>query len=752
MVGCQAATGELVSRDRAEMTLPMSDLHNRQLTFIVRGMHCANCAQTLEKKLSALLGVSSARVNFADESAAVRFDPSRLDRAVIFAAVETSGFRPLAVRDEAEERRETRCELAWLIFAAVFSLPLMPLMWWSPFGHDTHWLEALLATIVQFTAGLTFYRGAWVSLRNRAANMDVLVAMGITAAYGYSLLALFGLFGTAGEMFFETGAMLITFIRFGKWLESRARGKAGQALRQLLSLQADRACLLVEGREQEVPASQVKAGDLVLVRPGERIPVDGTVSEGRSAVDESMITGEALPVSKGPGDTVTGATVNVGGRLLVQASRVGEETVLAQIVRMVAAAQGDKAPIQRLADRVSGWFVPVVIMIALLTFGCWFWMAQADFLFAFKLAIAVLVIACPCALGLATPTAIMVGSAIGLSRGILFKSASALEQVARLDTILFDKTGTLTRGEFTVTDLLPVYGVGEEELLVTAAAAENASTHPLARSVVAYAKSHGIEIPAASEVEEVGGHGVRCQVAGVPVMAGSLRMLDGSGIDCRMLATDLDRLAGEGKAVVLVAANGRLLGMMALTDILKEGAVEAVRQLNRMGLSTVMVSGDRRPAAQAVAAQLGIKVVEAEVLPGGKQEIVRSYQQQGYRVGMVGDGINDAPALALADIGIAIGSGTDVAKETGDIILVRNDVADVVRAIDLGGRTLGKIRQNLFWAFVYNVIGIPVAAGLFYPLFGVILKPEFAGLAMAFSSVSVVSNSLLLQWTARRTL
>ena len=468
--------------------MPTQDDSLSRINFAVRGMHCANCAQTLEKKLQALPGVASARVNFADESASVRFDPRQLDRAAIFAAVEGSGFTPSLARDADEERREAQRELRWLLFAAALSLPLMPLMWWPPFGHATHWLEAALATIVQFSAGLIFYRGAWTSLQNRAANMDVLVALGISAAYGYSLCALFGLFGPDGEMFFETGAMLITFIRLGKWLEARARGKASQALRQLLALQADRACLLIDGREEEVPASRVKVGDLVVVRPGDRIPVDGTVETGTSAVDESMVTGEAVPVAKAPGDPVTGATVNATGRLLVRATRVGEETVLAQIVRLVAEAQADKAPIQRLADAVAGWFVPAVTAIAAVTFLVWYGVAGSTFLFAFKLAIAVLVIACPCALGLATPTAIMVGSAIGLSRGILFKRASVLENLAGLDLLLFDKTGTLTTGQFSVTDLLPIDPVTDAELLRLAAAAETASNHPLARAIVARAE------------------------------------------------------------------------------------------------------------------------------------------------------------------------------------------------------------------------------------------------------------------------
>jgi len=729
--------------------LPAQSPADQQLTFIVRGMHCANCAQTLEKQLRSLPGMTSAAVNFADESATVRFDPQRVDQTAIFAAVAQVGYIPLASRDLAAERREELQERRWLIFAAVLSLPLMPLMWWQPFGPYTHLVELALATVVQFTAGLAFYRGTWVALRNRTANMDVLVAMGITAAYGYSLCALLGLFGPDGEVFFETGALLITFIRFGKWLEARARGKAGQALRQLLALQADRACLLADGREEDVPASRVKVGDRVVVRPGERIPVDGVVEQGDSAVDESMVSGEALPVVKAPGDQVTGATVNVSGRLVVRAERIGETTVLAQIVRMVAAAQGDRPPIQRLADAVSRWFVPTVVVMATLTFFIWYGLVGATFLFAFKLAVAVLVIACPCALGLATPTAIMVGSAVGLSQGILFKRASALENVAGLEVVLFDKTGTLTRGEFAVTDLLPVAG-SAEELLRIAAAAERASTHPLARAVVAHAGSLGLELPEVTDIEEIGGHGLRCMLAGQQVLVGSRRLLDEASLPAGMLDEQLESCASEGKSAILVAVDGRLRGAIAMADTLKDGAVEAIRRLRKLGVQSAMMTGDRRTAAEAVARQLGLDDVAAEVLPEGKQEVVRTYQQRGRRVGMVGDGINDAPALAQADIGIAIGSGTDVAKETGDIILVKGDVRDVARSIELGRMTLAKIRQNLFWAFIYNVVGIPVAAGALYPAFSLVLKPEFAGLAMALSSVSVVANSLLLKRSAAK--
>jgi Cu+-exporting ATPase len=717
-------------------------------TFVVYGMTCANCAQTIEKGIARMAGVSSATVNFAAEKLSVVYDTSRVESAELIARVADLGYR--ATPEEEEDLQEGRAQFYWLIFAACLSLPIMPLMWLAPFGKATIYFICGLSTIVQFSAGLTFYRSAWKSLKNLSANMDVLVAMGITAAYGYSLLALFNIFGLTGEVFFETSAMLITFIRFGKWLEARAKGKANQALKSLFQLQADRALLLVDGREEEVPASQISVGDRVVVRPGEKIPVDGIVIEGDSAVDESMVTGESLPVEKSPGAEVTGATINTSGRLVVEATRVGSETVLAQIVRMVEDAQGDKAPIQRLADAVSNWFVPAVVVVSLITFGVWYGLADAGFLFAFKMAIAVLVIACPCALGLATPTAIMVGSSVGLSAGILFKKASVLENISRLQVLLLDKTGTLTRGEFAVTDMITVDGVSKEALLGIAAAVEAASSHPLARAIVQHAEKEAVDYPSISDVEEVSGYGLVCTLGGVEVLAGNQRLMEREQVAVESFDQQVNAWAADGKSVIYVARDGQAMGVLALADTLKEGAVETVARLRQLGLKTVMITGDRRAAAHAVAEKLGLDHVEAEVLPGDKQAIVCRYQEQGRFTGMVGDGINDAPALAQADIGIAIGSGSDVAKETGDLILVKGDIRDVERGIRLGRKTLAKIKQNLFWAFFYNVVGIPVAAGMLYPAFGIVLKPEFAGLAMAFSSVSVVTNSLLLKRYAKK--
>ncbi|MDT8421095.1 MAG: copper-translocating P-type ATPase [Desulfuromonadales bacterium] len=714
-----------------------------RIRFALGGMSCANCAGAIEKRLAALDGVRHVSVNLVGEYAEVDYDPARLADQEIFAEVAAAGYR--VVHDSQGSSGEARRALAWVALSALGVVPILLLMYRPLFGAMTLPVIAVLASLVQFSAGLTFYRGAWHSLKNRSANMDVLVALGISAAYGYSLLAAIGLLGPGQAVFFETSAMLILFIRFGKWLEARAKGKAGAALKKLLQLQADQAVLLEDGVEINVPASRVRTGDLVVVRPGEKIPVDGEVVSGHSSIDESMMTGESLPVDKQVGDPVIGATINRSGRLTVRATGVGEQTVLAQIVRMVEEAQGDKAPIQRLADRVSNVFVPVVVVIALITFIAWYFAAAADFLFAFQMAIAVLVIACPCALGLATPTAIMVGSSVGLERGILFKRASALEHISKLQVLLLDKTGTLTSGDFQLTDIVPLSPATETEVLILAAAVESASSHPLARSVVAAATARGLFLPPVEQVHEQGGVGLNAELDGDEILCGNSSLLSARGVNLAELQNEASRLNDQGKSLVFLSRSGRLLGLLALSDSLKENAVRAVSALQKLGLHTVLLTGDRHAAAQAVAQQIGVDEVEAEVLPADKMAAVRKYQLRGLRVGMVGDGINDGPALAQADIGIAIGSGTDVAKETGDLVLVGGDVYDIVRGIRLGRKTLSKIKQNLFWAFFYNCLGIPIAAGLFYPFWGLYLKPEYAGLAMAFSSISVVSNSLLLK-------
>ena len=716
-----------------------------EISFGVRGLHCASCVNTLEKKLLENPAISTAIVNLATETAYVRFDPLRMTPSNVFAVVHAAGYTPVELDNAtATADDDLHIQRNWLIFSLCASLPIMLTMGMHN-NRAAMQLNLLLATAVQFSAGLTFYRGAWSSIKNRSANMDVLIVLGTSAAYFYSLLAYFGLLGTQREVFFETSAMLIAFIRLGKYLEARARGKAGEALRKLLHLQADKARLVTESGEKDVPASIIRVGDVVLVRPGETIPVDGEVIAGSGAVDESMVSGESLPILKQAGDTVTGATINKNGVLRVRATRVGEATLLSQIVRMVREAQGDKAPIQRFADAVSAWFVPLVICLALATFLIWYTPLHADFLSAFRYAIAVVVIACPCAMGLATPTAIMVGSGIALGRGILVKRGSALETISRTQVLLLDKTGTLTLGTPVMTDLIPVSrSVDPDKLLECLATAEAHSSHPLAQAALAAATQAGIQPGEALDFEERGGYGITCSFGGFRLAVGNERLMKEEGVPLAPLAAKAGTLAAEGKSLIFVAAGTTLVGVAAFGDTLKPTSIKALSEIKRMGIRTCMITGDHADVAAIVAHQVGVDDFEAEVLPGRKQEVVKEYQRRGMTVAMVGDGINDAPALAQAEVGIAIGGGTDVAKETGDIVLMRDDLLDVVRAMRIGQATLAKVKQNLFWALFYNIIGIPIAAGLF-SRYGITLKPEYAGLAMALSSVSVVLNSIMLK-------
>lgn len=719
-----------------------------ELTFSITGLHCANCVARLEKILKEQNGISTAVVNLIAATGFVRFDPALLDKGAIFRIVVDAGYTPAeTAAGEEAEAGELVGQRNWFLFSLALSLPIMATMTLHGL-RSVGWLNLILATVIQFSAGLAFYRGAWSALKSKSSNMDVLVALGTTAAWGYSLLAFFGLLGESHEVFFETSAWLITFIRLGKYLEARARGKAGEALKKLLHLQADKARLVTAEGEKQVPASVIRVGDLVAVRPGESIPVDGEVLEGSSSVDEAMVTGESLPVVKQVGDTVTGATINKNGRLIVKATRIGEATLLAQIIRMVRDAQGDKAPIQRFADAVSAWFVPAVIVLSLVTFGGWFWLLHAPFLVAFKFGVAVVVIACPCAMGLATPTAIMVGSGVALSRGILVKKGSALETIAKLQVMLLDKTGTLTSGKLAMSNLVTMSGIDELRLLECLAAAEASSSHPLAQAAVVAAKERGItDFAAVQDFQEIEGHGVTCSYNGVHLAVGNQRLMETEGVKTVHLAEKAEQLAAEGNSLMYVAAGQVLVGIAAFSDTIKPTSCQAVAELKQLGIRTVMITGDHAAVAATVAAQAGVDSFEAQVLPERKQKVVKEWQAKGQIVGMTGDGINDAPALAAADVGIAIGGGTDVAKETGDIVLIRDDLLDAVRAIKIGRATLTKVKQNLFWALCYNIIGIPVAAGVFVS-YGLTLKAEFAGLAMAFSSVSVVVNSLLLKRTA----
>lgn len=635
---------------------------------------------------------------------------------------------------------ETACETLLFLFSAICALPLLYNMAADflplpaiPLFHN-HLLQFGLASLVQFVPGFHFYRRSYLGLRHGAAGMDVLVALGTTAAYGYSVASTF--LGR-GQVYYETSVTIITLVLLGRVLEARAKGRASEAIRRLVALQPRTARVRRNGAEVDIPVEEVRVGDLVVVRPGEKIPVDGIVREGHSSVDESMLTGEALPVDKGPGDPVTGATINRHGSLVFEATRVGTETALARIIRIVEEAQGSKAPVQRFADLVAARFVPAVVGLALLTLVVWL-LLTGDLGRALINMTAVLVIACPCALGLATPTAVIVGTGVGAELGILIKGGEHLEKAHRVTAVVLDKTGTITTGQPAVTDVIPLGNIEEGELLRTVAAAERYSEHPLARTIAERAAAIGLQIPEPGAFVALPGRGVRAEVAGKEVLAGNRRLLEEAGIPVGRAEEQVAALQRKGKTVIFCAVGGHLQGLVAVADTVKEHAREAIHELQEMGLATVMLTGDNTRTAQAVAAQVGIARVIAEVLPEHKAAQVACLQREGHTVAMVGDGINDAPALATADLGIAIGTGTDVAIETADVVLMRGDLRAVAQAIRLSRSTMRKIRQNLFWALFYNVLAIPIAAlGL--------LNPALAAGAMALSSVSVVSNSLLLK-------
>jgi Cu+-exporting ATPase len=743
----------------------------------ITGMTCANCAATVERTLNKKVsGVVEASVNFATERASVEYIPGVTSVADMIRAIEEAGYGVVQASEGAEvpledvEAKAREAEIAdqtrkfWV--GVAFALPLFLFSMARDFGllgmwaHApwVDWLFLVLATPVQFYTGWDYYVGSYHALRNRTANMDVLVAMGSSVAYVFSLVVL--IFRPEGQhVYFETSAVIITLIKLGKLLEARAKGRTGEAIRRLMGLRPKTARVVRDEAEIDVPVEQVRVGDIVVVRPGERLPVDGIVVDGRSAVDESMLTGEPLPVDKGPGDEVVGATINKQGLLKFEATRVGAETALAQIIRLVQEAQGSKAPIQRLADRVAGVFVPAVIIIALATFAIW-WAASGDFTTAMIRLVAVLVIACPCALGLATPTAIMVGTGKGAELGILFKNSEALETAHRLQAIVLDKTGTLTVGEPTVTDVVTgkqKSEIGDLELLRLAASAEKGSEHPLGQAVVAEAEARELALTEPQDFEAVAGHGIRARVESHVVLVGKPAWAESEGVPLGNLAGEIERLQAEAKTAVVVAVDGEAAGILGIADTLKEGSIEAVAQMRRLGLETVMLTGDNARTAETIATEVGIDRVVAEVLPADKAAQIKQLQVGTHhapplRVAMVGDGINDAPALAQADVGIALGTGTDVAMETADVTLMRGDLRVVPQALALSRATMRTIKQNLFWAFFYNVVLIPVAAGALAPLswdwIPEILRqlhPVLAAFAMAFSSITVVSNSLLLR-------
>ncbi|WHY91193.1 heavy metal translocating P-type ATPase [Neobacillus cucumis] len=722
--------------------------------FDITGMTCAACATRIEKGLNKLDGVVKANVNLALEKATVEYNSAVLSTGEIIQKVETLGYGAHIkedVKDTIDYRqKEIEKQTGKFLFSSILSIPLLWAMVshfsftsfiWVPEMFMNPWVQLALATPVQFIIGKQFYVGAYKALKNKSANMDVLVSLGTSAAYFYSLylsIASIGSHGHSVELYYETSSILITLIILGKLFEAKAKGRSSEAIKKLMGLQAKTAMVERAGIEQEVPIEEVIVGDILHIKPGEKIPVDGKIIEGRSAIDESMLTGESVPVDKSPGDEVIGATINKNGFLKVEATKVGRDTALAQIIKVVEEAQGSKAPIQRLADKISGIFVPIVVALAVLAFVVWyFFVTPGDFAEALEKLIAVLVIACPCALGLATPTSIMAGSGRAAEYGILFKGGEHLEMTHRISTVVLDKTGTVTNGTPVLTDVF-TYNSQSEEFLSLVGSAEKQSEHPLAQAIVQGIKDKGIALKDVTEFEAIPGFGIKAIVDGKEMLVGTRKLMKKFNVSAENALDQMDALEKAGKTAMLTAINGQFAGIVAVADTIKETSQTAISRLKNMGIEVIMITGDNQQTANAIAAQVGIERVIAEVLPEGKADEIKKLQAQGKKVAMVGDGINDAPALAIADIGMAIGTGTDVAMEAADITLIRGDLNSIADAIFMSKKTILNIKQNLFWALAYNTLGIPVAALGF-------LAPWLAGAAMAFSSVSVVLNALRLQ-------
>jgi Cu+-exporting ATPase len=723
-----------------------------EIRLKILGMDNGHCVAAIANALASVQGVKSKEL-YVNEKAIIRYDPKQTNTEVIKKAIRAAGYQPLeetALDREKESReRETRKTRNLFIAGLVLSIPIIALSFpqWSRISvpYQSYILFAL-ATIIQFVVGWRFYASTFNALKSFSANMDTLIVLGTTAAYAYSAAATFWpeIFGTA--MYYDTAAVIITFIMLGKWLEAVAKGRASEAIKKLIGLQPKTARIVRNGKEVDIPAEDVQPGDIVVIRPGEKLPCDGIVTLGSSSIDESMITGESIPVEKKPGDIVIGATINKTGAFRFKATKVGKDTTLAQIIRLVEDAQASKAPIQRIADTVAQYFVPAVLVIAVLAFLAWHFAAGESFVFSLSTFIAVLIIACPCALGLATPTAILVGTGKAAEHGVLIKNAEALETAHKLTTIVFDKTGTLTKGEPEVTDIVVLdKHYDATDVLKYAAIAEKGSEHALGEAIVAKAAQKNLKTPHATSFTAHPGKGVEAKYGAHHILLGTRALFGSRGFALKQAEEVMHKLETEGKTAVLVSIDRTLAGIIAVQDTVTEHALEAVTALKQMGKEVIMLTGDNERTAKAIARKAGIETVLAEVLPGDKAKKIKELQNAGKIVAMVGDGINDAPALAQADIGIAIGAGTDVALETGEIVLIKSDVRDVVTAIELSAYTLRKIKQNLFWAFAYNVAGIPVAAGVLYPFTGFLLSPMIAAAAMAFSSVSVVGNALLMR-------
>ncbi|MFZ1127005.1 heavy metal translocating P-type ATPase [Methanoregula sp.] len=730
------------------------EVTNREVVIKVGGMMCATCVQTIEAALRALPGVVAANVNLANEQAYVTYNPSVSAVADMKQAIEDAGYQYLGIAgeisDEAEKAaRDADLHDKLMRFSIGFavSIPLMVLMW-VPTGIPMQVLAygmLVVSTPVFFYVAYPIFKAAWTALKNKTLSMDVMYAMGTGVAYVASVMGTFSIVLTHEFMFYDTAIMLAAFLMLGRYLEARAKGRTSDAIKKLAGLQAKTATVIHDGKETEVAIEDLVVGDIVIAKPGSRIPVDGEVVAGESYVDEAMITGEPVPLLKAKGSRVVGGTISTNGVLSVRATKIGKETVLAQIVKLVEDAQGSKPPVQRIADVAVAYFIPVVLIIAASAFIVWYFLLGATMLFALTALISVLVVACPCALGLATPTAVTVGIGRGAELGILIKDGEALEVAEKVTTVIFDKTGTLTRGKPEVTDIVAT-GVTEETLLSLAAEVEKNSDHPLARAVVRAAQAKGVAIGDAGKFDTLGGKGVRALVLGEEVLAGNRTLMQENGIAFpEGIDAKIRTFENDGKTVILVATGREPAGIIAIADTLKSTSAEAVRQLRAHGIAVVMVTGDNRRTADAIGRTIGIDRVIAEVLPGEKAAEVKALQERGERVAFVGDGINDAPALAQADVGIAIGSGTDIAIESGEIVLVRDDLLDAVAALELSKKVMGRIRENIFWAFAYNAALIPVGAGILYPFFGFVFRPELAALAMAASSVTVVTLSLLLK-------
>ncbi len=741
-----------------------------RVTIPIGGMTCAACAQRIEKVIGRLDGVDSVSVNLATEKASISYHPQTVRLSDIKQAIEKIGYKALEgsktdAADEDRARKQKEINTLWtkFIISALFSLPLLyiamaPMITFVrlPFPGSLdpmrypliYALAELLLVIPVIGVGYRFYTVGFKALIQKSPNMDSLIAIGTTAAVIYSVYNTWqiaqGVFSAVDALYYETAGVIITLILLGKSLEAVSKGRTSEAIKKLMGLAPKTAIIIQNGEEKEIPIDEVEIGDIIVVKPGARIPVDGTVLEGHTAIDESMLTGESMPVDKKAGDSVYAASLNANGTIRFRADKIGSDTALARIIKLVEDAQGSKAPIAKMADIVSGYFVPIVCVIALAAGIAWF-IATHEVEFALSIFISVLVIACPCALGLATPTAIMVGTGKGAENGILIKGGEALETAHRINTIVFDKTGTITQGKPSVTDILTAKGVSEEHLLRIAAAAEKGSEHPLGQAIVQEAEDRGLEIPKADGFRALPGRGIEAYISGSAVLAGNRMLMDENGIPMHEVEEASDRLASEGKTPMYAALDGKLAGIIAVADTVKGSSKAAVESLHRMGIEVAMITGDNQKTAEAIARQVGIDRVLAEVLPQDKSNEVKKLQSDGRKVAMVGDGINDAPALAQADIGIAIGSGTDVAMESADIVLMRSDLMDVPTAIDLSKKTIRNIKQNLFWAFGYNILGVPIAAGVLYLLGGPLLNPVIAAAAMSLSSVSVLTNALRLK-------